>query len=275
VANPAHQKCPECGAKVRADRLPRHLHRVHKRIGADGKISIYDLVRILGVKGASAHLARLAELGEQRRSHSKVINGGPPVEVLDNLGPRADRRGDMNMPSNPDQTSQSLEVLRAKVAELEAKLSKRDQSPPVLPVSSAGLPVERFSFKLLPPGTWGMEDVIAYYRREAHRFPADIHDRGIDWTRFESIKSLRPAKCYVGQEQWLGYVAFEFLGSSRVVLECPVTGNATYVLWDDWKRMVTHPKRYIWRHFPQSYRKIVHKEKSKWLARTRRALKLR
>jgi hypothetical protein len=118
-----------------------------------------------------------------------------------------------------------------------------------------------------------MEDVIAYYRGEAHRFPADIQGREVDWTRFEAIKSLRPAKCYRGKEQWLGYHAFEFPGSSPVVLECLLKGNATYVLWGDWQRMAAHPKSYIWKHFPQSYRKIIHRDKSKWLAEIRRALK--
>jgi hypothetical protein len=46
----------------------------------------------------------------------------------------------MNLLSKPQQAPQVLEVLRAKVAELEAKLSKRDQLPPELPVSSSGVP---------------------------------------------------------------------------------------------------------------------------------------
>jgi hypothetical protein len=97
-------------------------------------------------------------------------------------------------------------------------------------------------------------------------------ERRIQWPRISALKSLGPAKCYLGEEQWFGYVVFEFARSDRVVLECPVEGNAIYVLWGDWKSMVTHTKRNVWTHFSQNYRRIVHK--GKWLALTRRALKL-
>jgi hypothetical protein len=189
--------------------------------------------------------------------------------------PVSSARVPVEMPAKLDLASQSLEFLRAKVAELEAKLSKRDQVPPKLSASSAGVPVERFSFKVLPPGTWDMEDVIKHYHQEAHRFPADLAGRNIDEGRLRAMRSLNPCKCYVGTDSWLGYVVFEFLWSGRVVLECPFEGNAIYVLWGDWKRMVTHTKRYIWRHFPENYSRIVHRGKGGWLAQTRGALKRR
>src|SRR5882724_5108944 len=54
----------------------------------------------------------------------------------------------------------------------------------------------------------------------------------------EQWKKLRPAKCYIGNELWDGYVVFEFGSTKNVVLECPVEGNATYVLSGEWKCMV-------------------------------------
>jgi hypothetical protein len=158
-------------------------------------------------------------------------------------------------------------------------LSRRPESPAQAltkqqqTARQADFPVERLSFELLPPGTWDTEHVVDYYSRQAHRFPADVHGREIDWTRFEAIRSLGQSKCYVGKVQWLGYYAFEFQESSLVVLECMLKGNATYVLWGDWQRMASHPKRYIWKHFSQNYRKIIHRDKGKWLEETRRALK--
>jgi len=139
------------------------------------------------------------------------------------------------------------------------------------PSRAEEVPVERFSFELLPPGTWDIDDVIAYYQREAHRIPTDLAGREIQWTRLKALKSLNPTKCYVGTELWLGYVLFEFSRSSRVVLECPVYGNATYVLSGNWKKMVGHTKRYI-RKFSPGCRKIVHT--GKWLARITTAAQL-
>lgn len=130
--------------------------------------------------------------------------------------------------------------------------------------------VETLSFELLPPGTWDIEHVIAYYRREAHRFPKDLVGREIQWTRLNVLKSLRPARCFVGTELWLGYVLFEFSWSSRVVLECPVKGNVTYVLSGDWKRVVRHTKLYLRTKYPRNYTKIVHK--GEWLDRIKAAL---
>lgn len=130
--------------------------------------------------------------------------------------------------------------------------------------------VERLPFELLPPGTWDLEHVIAYYREAASRFPSDLAGREIEWARLERLKSLKPAKCYVGKESWLGYVVFEFQRSKRVVLECPIKGNAAYVLWGEWKKMVAHTKLFLRTQFPHNYTKIVHK--GEWLSRIRAAL---
>jgi len=35
-----------------------------------------------------------------------------------------------------------------------------------------------------------------------------------------------------------GYILIEFSWSGAVLLECPVVGNATYILWGDWQGML-------------------------------------
>ncbi len=72
------------------------------------------------------------------------------------------------------------------------------------------IPVKRLSFELLPPGSWSIDDVIAYYRREAQNFPTDLLGRAIEWQRLLQIKSLRPKECYIGTELWLGSVDRKF-----------------------------------------------------------------
>jgi hypothetical protein len=138
------------------------------------------------------------------------------------------------------------------------------------PLEKHEVTVERLSFELLPPGTWDIEHVIRYYQREASRLSADLARREIQWSRLRAIKSLKPTKCYVGTELWLGYVLFEFSHSSCVVLECPVKGNATYVLSGDWKKMVIHTKLYLKTRFPKNCTKVIHK--GGWLRRIRAAL---
>ena len=132
------------------------------------------------------------------------------------------------------------------------------------------LPVERLTFELLRPGTWDIDDVIRHYRAQARSRPDLYSGRVIDYGRLEALKKLRPVKCYVGKELWDGYVVFEFNQTRHVVLECPVEGNAIYVLTGDWKRMVGHSKAYLRQEYPDSYIKVVHK--GDWLDRVRYAL---
>lgn len=99
------------------------------------------------------------------------------------------------------------------------------------------IPVERLHFRLLPPGTWSMQDVIDHYRRQSSRLPADSYDASRLW----QIEMLGPPKCYVGDETWSGYVLFDFENSTSL-LEKPFYGNATYVLAGDWRKMVRKTK---------------------------------
>ncbi len=92
-------------------------------------------------------------------------------------------------------------------------------------------------------------------------------------SRLEKIASLSPVRCYIGKEAWHGYVVFEFKNAGRVVLECPIEGNATYVLSGDWKIMVNHTKAELRQEYANRYTRIVHK--GAWLDRIRQALPCR
>ncbi len=271
---PDFEKCPECGTELRADHLPRHLRHVHKMGDATGKIPVNKLASILRINNSSI-IAYLAQLRDPRVSHSQALDDALVGKVLQHIFHTPNRSEKMIGPTERVHAREDPDILRAMVVGLKSKIFKPNVFPKESPVGLIGVPTERLSFKLLPPGTWDMEDVMAYYQREAHRFPADIRDREIEWSRLETIgKALRPSKCYRGEDQWDGYHAFEIPGTSRVVIVCPGKGNATYVLWGDWQRMVAHTKSYIWRNFPQNYRKIIHGGKRKWLWRVKRALKL-
>lgn len=144
--------------------------------------------------------------------------------------------------------------------------SESDESPSGVP----GIPVRQLPFELLPPGSWDIERVINHFRREAHNLPTGLSGRKIQWTRLRELKSLKPTRCYIGTELWLGYVLFQFKNSIRVVLECPIEGNATYVLSGNWKSMVQHTKTYLQGNFPRHCWKVVHK--GEWLKRVRQSL---
>ena len=142
-------------------------------------------------------------------------------------------------------------------------------APPITPTEMA---VELLSFELLPPGSWEIDDVIRYYHAQARNRPAVFRGRTLDFGRIQALKSLRPIKCYIGHELWEGYVVFEFSETKRVVLDCPVEGNAVYVISGDWKRLVELSKGHLRSKYRSQYTKIIHK--GDWLDRVRSALSL-
>ena len=87
----------------------------------------------------------------------------------------------------------------------------------------------RLPFRLLPPGPWKIDQILEYFRTEAHRW---LGARSVDVERIRKIERLNPTQCSTGAMGYQGYILFEFSWSSAVVLECPVEGNATYILWD-------------------------------------------
>jgi hypothetical protein len=130
--------------------------------------------------------------------------------------------------------------------------------------------VARVALRLLPPGSWSIEDVIAHYRREADRLPDNLVGRELQWRRLLDIKSLGANRCWIGEDSWMGYCVFMFPFSSKAVLECPFEGNATYILSGSWEELAKHTKQSLRAQFPNSHRKVVHR--GNWLARVRRSL---
>jgi hypothetical protein len=112
---------------------------------------------------------------------------------------------------------------------------------------------------------------VEHYRQAAHNLPASFSGRRIDESRLVKIASLKPVLCYTGKESWYGYVVFTFKNSNRVVLECPVEGNAIYILSANWKELVSRTKAEIRQDHAARYKKVVHK--GDWLDRIRQALR--
>ena len=133
-----------------------------------------------------------------------------------------------------------------------------------------GMIVERVAFRLLPPGSWSIDDVIAHYRHEATNLPSNLIRKDLQWRRLLDVKSLGAHRCWIGEHMWMGYCVFMFPFSSKAVLECPFEGNATYILSESWKQLAMHTKQDLRRLFPNRHRKVVHK--GDWLARVRSSL---
>jgi hypothetical protein len=124
----------------------------------------------------------------------------------------------------------------------------------------------RFPFKLLPPGEWSIDQVLEHYKRIS-REPSRAGQSKFDLSRIKAIETLNPVRCHVGEDSWLGYVVFEFLNHDSVVLECPITNNATYVLGKRWKSMISLSRAEIRSGQHGRYRRIIHSrnDSENWL----------
>jgi hypothetical protein len=129
----------------------------------------------------------------------------------------------------------------------------------------------RFPFVLLPAAK-GLfrETVEKYIISSARTRPFGLIDDSYDYERLSRIEDLGPIACYVGVRLWKGYAAFEFQHSDKVILECPRTGNATYILSGEWRRMISIAKAELRSEYRHLVTRVFHT--SGWEVLVRRAV---
>jgi hypothetical protein len=133
----------------------------------------------------------------------------------------------------------------------------------------ADVPAGRLPWRLLPPGELSVERLRNHYTTLQHRNP---HVR-YDPERIAKAFSLGPERCYIGTDEFDGYVVFTFAGTDRALLECPVYGNAIYVLGPDWRGLSKMSKQELLSGRPRGVDKIVHR--GNWFRRAKVALGIR
>jgi hypothetical protein len=116
----------------------------------------------------------------------------------------------------------------------------------------------KFSFILLPQSNEPLRDIIERYRRLSKNHHHSLMGANFDWERLCYIETLNPTARHIGTKSWKGYVVFEFQNSENVILECPKTGNATYILNRDWQNMIAATKRELRNDFKNICTWIIH-----------------
>lgn len=277
--------CPECGISVGFKKLASHLakHEGKKQSSICSLCGIQLLPGQLQAHRRQKHPEGKNQTASIPMPRPKTIHVSPKLIECDLCGAklrpdRVERHKKKHLkrhasPESPRRLSvrpeSELSVCNncgAHVLKEKLELHMRSVHSPV-----PQTPIERLPFTLLPAGTWDIRQVIDHYRRLAKPGISGIGARVIDFSRLEEIELLKPQVCFVGKESWLGYVVFEFRHSRRVVLECPVEGNATYVLSGNWKSMVTLTKAEMRSKFAAQHTKVVHK--GDWLSRVASALR--
>jgi hypothetical protein len=127
-------------------------------------------------------------------------------------------------------------------------------------------PTRYLPWHLLPPGEVSEDAVLKHYEGLARRDPQTRYEP----ERIKRAFSLGPDACYVGTDQFSGYVVFTFPHTGTALLECPIYGHAIYVLDSDWRRLSRLSKRELLADQTRGVRKIVHR--GGWFASVQRAL---
>jgi hypothetical protein len=128
--------------------------------------------------------------------------------------------------------------------------------------------VNNLPWRLLPPGEVSEDTVLKHYEGLARRIP---HTR-YEPERIRRAFSLEPNACYVGTDEFYGYVVFTFPHTEKALLECPVYGHAIYILDSNWRRLSRLSKQELLADRTRGVRKIVHR--GNWFARVQNALGL-
>ena len=82
--------------------------------------------------------------------------------------------------------------------------------------------------------------------------------RKYDKDRLRKLLTLNPVACYVGMDEFEGYVVFCFRGTDRAVLDNPLVGNAVYILSGDWRVLSGLTKGELLEHHRASAIRITH-----------------
>jgi hypothetical protein len=131
---------------------------------------------------------------------------------------------------------------------------------------------EVLPWALLPPDHTTFALLMAYYK-SIEKELLSKHRGNVDEERLKKVTSLKPDRVYRGSDGFHGYTVFEFDRYEKVILECPVYGNAVYFLYkDSWKSQARKSKQYIRENFPGSWGRVRHTES--WFRRVREELSL-
>jgi len=151
-------------------------------------------------------------------------------------------------------------ALREQIVEKRLREIERRFGP------GGSVPTEQVRWRLLPPGELSEGRVREYYARLQSRSPGTKYDPD----RIVKALSLGPNQRYEEVGGVEGYTVFTFPHTTSVLLECPVVGNAIYVIHKDWERWSRMSKQELMADESGEVVRIVHRPG--WFEKVKREL---
>jgi hypothetical protein len=147
-------------------------------------------------------------------------------------------------------------------------MEKLDGSAPT-PTDSPSVQIipVKLAWEVLPAGHVEFANLKAHYqlRSEAQS------NRVWDLSRLEFVHTLGPAQCFVGSEDFDGYVVFTFPRIGKAVLDNPLHGNACYIISGEWQGLSRLSKKELLGSHTQNVIRVIHR--GDWRKRARSLLR--
>ena len=148
------------------------------------------------------------------------------------------------------------------------------------PPEQASVPMspQYLNWEFLPTGndygiyTTSCPAVRQYLEAMQPKFPKEY-----DQQRIDRVLTLGPDAWYCGKLKHDGYSIFVFKEKNAAILECPIYGNALYLVWGDWKKLSQMTKEKL-RHYKGQGRapsRFIHRDGSDWFFQLCRSLQLK
>lgn len=129
------------------------------------------------------------------------------------------------------------------------------------------LPVETLYWSFLPHDM-SVDSIYRYYVNRSGKGS----ETKLDMTRIEKIKSLEPNRVYEEKksDDMSDYLMFTFPNTSIAIMECPIVGNALYVIETDWKNWSGKSKKTLQADQSGKITRIPHQ--GDWFAKVEKIL---
>lgn len=210
------------------------------------------------------------ELQEKKLTLPKVINEKKTNSKYENcihcntliLEKNLYDHTEINCPKKPTQITNNLHNLKTEGIPFTNKNSIENY-----------IKVERLSWELLPQGEWLFTELQNHFKRLSST--NKWRNKPFDENRLQKIeKFLKPNKCYIGNDEFEGYVVYCFNWTNSLILECPIYGNAIYIIKKgefSWEEIAKATKWEARTKYSNQVKVINHRDT--WLERLEQSLR--
>lgn len=145
-----------------------------------------------------------------------------------------------------------------------AAMVKHRTPPNLRTPQSASAPAPPQSERRLPWTVLGgkirsgpeLRSYLNVYQKKRRKYK----ERSYDMQRIDIVLNYRPTSVYIGKDEFDGYLVFYFEQYATAVLECPIVGNALYMIRGDWQTLARKSKAELLHDDSGKVHRIIHYE---------------